>query len=164
MNDKGWVRFWGSMIVSPKSFYLGATASTTGGSVFLDGTYTWADYRFDATISRFEGNTLSLLARLTDELNYVACNYSERSVAITQRLRGQNRVMVRVALNTPATTGVLGIKVKGNKVECIQDNKIIAYAYYLSPVLSQGGVGIKIWAKENGMANVEIEDIEVTNI
>src|SRR5688500_14446280 len=83
---------------SSKSKYLfdgplRSHATTTGASVFLDGTAHWQTYRFEAVIDWQQGQSLSLLTRFQDSENYVACTFSDQGVRIEERVKGEQRIV-----------------------------------------------------------------------
>lgn len=162
----GWIKTWGNLILSDNSMILSATDSNNGGTVFLDGSRLWENYAFSAKIEWLKDRNVSLLARYKDGENYTACNFSDSEARIEQRLNGKNRIMVEVKHNSnfPKNDLELAIRVSKDKVECSASGKIIAYAYYLSPVLSSGGIGFKIWDPTQGNSELTVREVSVEEI
>ena len=108
------------------------------------------------------------LIRYRDDENYAACNFSDDDVRIEQRLNNKNRVIVEVKRdlnsNKPKNDVELGIKINKDKIECFLNNKIMAYAYYLSPILSSGGIGFKIWDPQVNNSELIVKEIFVEEI
>jgi len=101
-----------------------------------------------------------------DDENYTACNFSGDSVRIEQRLNNKNRVMVEIKnyVNFPKNDLNLGIKVNKDKVECLVNDNIVAYTYYLSPALSNGGIGFKIWDPQMNNSELIVRHVSVEEI
>ena len=162
----GWVKTWGKSSLGNNSIVLSSHASTTGASIFLDGSYLWDNYSYSANITWVKGRNTSLLARYKDDENYVACNFSGDNVRIEQRLNNKNRVMVEIKnyVNFSKNDLNLGIKVKKDKVECLINGNIVAYTYYLSPALSIGGIGFKTWDSQMNNSELIVKNVSVEEI
>lgn len=165
-DNNGWIKTWGGFSLKNNSMILGSDASTTGGEIFLDGSYSWRNYIFESKINWIKGNSVSLMARYKDDENYTACDFSDDDVRIEQRLNKRNRVMVKIekVFNFPKTGAKLGIRVNNDKVECLIDNRVVAYTYYLSPILSNGGIGFKTWDPQVNNSEIIIKEISVKEI
>ncbi len=163
---RGWIKTWGQLTFSNNSMILDSNASTTGSSAFLDGSYLWDNYSYSANINWVKGRNISLLARYKDDENYTACNFSSDSVRVEQRLNNKNRVMVEIKnyVNFPKNDLNLSIRVNKDKVECLVNGNIIAYTYYLSSVLSNGGIGFKIWDPQMNNSELIIKNVSVEEI
>ncbi|KKQ93526.1 MAG: Polysaccharide deacetylase [Candidatus Levybacteria bacterium GW2011_GWA1_39_11] len=163
---RGWTKTWGQLTLGNNSMILDSNASTTGSSAFLDGSYLWDNYSYSANINLVKGRNISLLARYKDDENYTACNFSGDSVRIEQRLNNKNRVMVEIKnyVNFPKNDLNLGIKVNKDKVECLVNDNIVAYTYYLSPALSNGGIGFKIWDPQMNNSELIVRHVSVEEI
>ncbi len=162
----GWVKTWGQLTLSSNSMILDSDISTTGSSAFLDGSYLWDNYSYSANINLVKGRNISLLARYKDDENYAACNFSGDNVRIEQRLNKKNIVMVEVKnyINFSKKDLNLGIRVDKDKIKCLVNGNIIAYTHYLSPVLSNGGIGFKTWDPQMNNSELIVKNISVEKI
>lgn len=164
----GWIKSWGNLTFENNSMVLSATDLNNSGFVFLDGSRLWKNYSFSAKIDWLKGRNVSLLVRYKDNENYAVCNFSDGEVRIEQRLNNKNRVMVEVKqdFNFNESKNDLNLKIKVNKdkIECFLNDEIVAYAYYLSPVLSNGGIGFKTWDPQTNNSELIIKEISVEEI
>lgn len=165
-DNSGWIKTWGRLTLGNNSMILDSNASTTGSSAFLDGSYLWRDYVFNALVNLIKGQTFSLVARYKDDENYTACNFSSDSVRVEQRLNNKNRVMVEIKnqANLPKNDFSLGIRVNKDKVECVVNGDIVAYSYYVSPALSNGGIGFKTWDPQMNNSELIVKNVSVEEI
>lgn len=162
----GWIKTWGSLTLGNNSMILGATDLNNGGAVFLDGPRLWENYSFSTKIDWLKGRNISLLARYKDNKNYAACNFSEDGVRIEQRLKNKNRAMVEVKHDFSGQKNDLELEIRVNrdKIECFLNGEIAAYAYYLSPILSNGGIGFKIWDPMLGNSEIIVKEVSIEEI
>ncbi|MDO8231800.1 MAG: polysaccharide deacetylase family protein [bacterium] len=161
----GWLKTYGKLSIEDSSMILYPNSST-GSSVSLDGTYLWQNYIFNAKIDWFKGENISLLARYKDDKNYTTCSFTDNGFKIEQYLNGKGRVMVekKAFFEMPKKDVWLGIMVNKDKVECLVNGNSVIYAYYLSPVLSHGGIGIKTWDSEVNNSEIVVKNVEVTEV
>lgn len=165
-GDNGWKKGWGIFGIENNHFILGKNTSTTGSMAVLDGAYLWKNYFFNAKADWIKGDNVSVLARYINDKNYVSCSFSDDKLRIEQYLNGNKRVMVEKKnfFEMPKKDVRLGIMVNGDKTECLVNGNSVIYAYYLSPVLSHGGVGIKTWDPEVNNSEIIVKNVEVTEI
>jgi len=166
-NVFDWRNSWGDVIINNNRFLnISATNSSTGASVFLDGTLLWTNYTFNTLIDWNKGSHVSLIGRFKDSENYVACSFSDKGLRIEQYLNGKKRIMVEreTFFEMPKDDIKLGIRVNKDKVECLVNGSVVAYTYYLSPALSNGGIGFKTWDPQINNSEIIIKEVLVEEI
>ena len=167
-NDyNGWVRTWGELSFAGNSLILSSRASTTGSSAFLGGTYLWQDYVFKSKIDLVKGQTFFLLARYTNDKNYVWCSFSPTHIKIGRMINGSSRVLVERKGNFESIgkDREFGIGVYDDAVSCYVDDKIAVKLYDgLHKNLRQGGIGFKTWDPQANNSELIIKKISVEEI
>jgi|CXWL01.1.fsa_nt_gi peptidoglycan/xylan/chitin deacetylase (PgdA/CDA1 family) len=165
-QPNSWLQTWGSLNLKNNSMQVGSNASTTGSTIFLDGSYLWEDYIFNMKIDWIKGSNVSLLARHKDDMNYIACSFSDDKLRIEQYLKGKNRIMVekKMFFEMSKKDVYLGIVVNKAKVECLVNGNSVIYSYYLSPALSHGGIGIKTWDPKLNNSEIVVKNVEATTV
>lgn len=158
----GWTKTWGRMLLKDNSMILDSYFSTTGSSVFLDGARSWKDYVFNAKVDWKKGSNVVLLARYNDSDNYLDCNFSSKWLGIEKVIDGKKFIKEnKIDADFSKTNLNLGIKVNGENIECMLDNKIIGSADIETDKLSKGGIGFKVWDKEVGNSELEVLEVSV---
>lgn len=167
-NNNGWVKTWGELSLNLDNNFinLSSNASTTGSSVFLDGSYLWKNYIFKTKIDWVRGKNVSLMARFKDNFNYVSCSFDDKKIKIEQNLNGKKRIIAEKELpfEIPKENLELWVVVNNDKVECFINGDLAIYSYYLSPVLSNGGIGFKTWDPEINNSKMIVKEVDVQKI
>ena len=130
----------------------------------MTGSNLWGDYAFTAKIQWLRGSNVMLLARYTDDSNYVACNFSEKNIRIEQRLNNEDILLTEVKNNfgIPKNDFEASIMVGGNKIQCLMNGSAVAYAdTYLNPAPSIGGIAFKTWDPITNNSEVLIKKVDV---
>jgi len=163
IDEQGWFQSWGTKERTLNGLRLAAPEDTTGGAIFLDGSRGWRNYEFHTEINWISGSNVYLWARLQDDNNFTACNFSRTLVHIEQNYKGQGRVIRGTYSQIPGSEGLisLGIRVTGRTVECLFNNEVILTSDFLEPSLNFGGIGIKVWSATPGLSNVFIKNVVV---
>ena len=92
-NDPDWEKSWGTMSVDPSNFLdIGANASTTGGGVSLIGLGAWTNYTFSTIFTWVKGQTVSLIARSSDNRDDLYCEFDNDGGIDVYRLSGGQKV------------------------------------------------------------------------
>jgi len=161
-----WRISWGNRTANNDGLHLFAKSDSSGALTLLDGTSAWSNYLSNTILDWSKGSHVSLIGRFKDDKNYVACSFNDKSLKIEQYLNGKRRVMVekKTFFEMPKKDVELGIMVNKDKVECLVNGNSVIYAYYLSPALSHGGIGLKIWDSELNNSEIIAKKIEVTEI
>jgi hypothetical protein len=136
----------GEIVAGPSE----ATKSTGSLTIFRGGR-NWSNYRVHAAINWGEVSVFSLVARLTDDRNYVSCAVSRygESVQIYQVQNGISNFISQtpglpVRDSEPWKDVQVGMEVQGNRVSCFIHNEEVLSATLptLAPV---GTVGFETW-------------------
>jgi len=162
--DNGWMQLWGAeKLDDAGGLDLAATATSTGAAALLDGTKTWKDYAYTATVDRLGGAYVSVMARYVDGRNYLVCTYGEGRVKIENVVDGQPQKLAEDAdpYDLPDRGAELGIRVSGDTAQCLVG---------IIPVLTSavpdgsGGIGLRVWDPELGEAAVRLRAISAVPI
>lgn len=161
-----WMINWGGVSTDGETLRIGATASTTGSTVYLDGTYTWKNYMFQAHVRSSRGKSVALIARFRDGENYVACNYTSGLMHIDQVLDGSSRTIqgIELADSLPVEDYDIAISVKGRTVACFLNGESVIETPYLDEALDQGGIGFKTWDPDVGTSSIAVQSVHVEAI
>lgn len=163
-EHNGWLKTWGKLSLKDNSMILEASSNSTGSSVFLDGTNTWINYAFQTNINWRKGSNVVLLARYSDDNNYLACNFSSERLRFEEEIDGKQSIQEKlIDFDFPKENLKLGIKVNGTNVKCMLDGKIIANYSIENNRLMKGGIGFKTWDQKAGNSEVEVNRVNVAN-
>lgn len=162
-ENAGWRRSWGDARIANGDATLGATSTTTGAAAFLDGTKTWKDYRFDATLDWTSGSNVTLMSRYKDGQNYLSCIFgTDGWVAITSTIDGATQRIFEqhdpVALANGRRTS-LGMSVQGRSATCYAEGEAVASTTVPDGI---GGVGFKIWDPRLATAEIHVKNVSLT--
>jgi peptidoglycan/xylan/chitin deacetylase (PgdA/CDA1 family) len=165
-SDKGWFRNWGKMEINNNELIL-STASTTGASVFLDGTYLWKNYNFNAKVNFTKGKTFSFIALYHDSDNYISCNYNEDGIIIREKVDGKEDRVVgwnTKSMNFKGKDIDVGISTFGNNAKCFIGDQLIVNTDFIDARLTNGGIGFKVWDPEINNSELIIKEVSVEEI
>lgn len=159
--DSGWHGTWGRVAVDGGVLSVGASDSTSGGAVFLDGSQRWSDYSLTIIPERIDGESITLLTRYSDEKNFVECTYSDKYARLTEYLSGEKKVLGEVKTQHPLSQSKsMAAEVTGDSAQCIIDNTVLVSGT-VNHGLSDGMIGVKTWDGEIGKSRLEIESLTV---
>jgi len=160
--SNGWQRNWGELEFDEGKMITRASESTSGSTVFLDGTHAWKNYEFHTQVDWISGKSFSLVARHADDDNYVACNYQKDSLSVEEVINGESRIVSSLkikGINHGYSLNV-GLKVSANTIDCLWGNEFLG-GVLISRDLNYGGIGFKSWGKESGLSEISIRKISV---
>lgn len=160
-SNSGWYGTWGNVSVMGGALSVGASNSTSGGAVFLDGSQQWKDYLLTVAPRQINGESVTLLARYSDDKNFVECTYSDKYARLTEYSSGEKKVLGEVKTKYPLfQSKSIGAQVVGDSAQCIIDNEALISAD-IDQRISEGVIGIKTWDREIGKSRLEIESLTV---
>ena len=161
-----WRISWGNLEINNSSLRISASGTSSGALTLLDGSSAWEDYILNVVINWNKGSHVSLLGRFENNENYVACSFNDNTLRIEQYLNSKKRIMVEkdTFFEMSKKDVHLGIIVNKDKVECLVNGNSVIYSYYLSPVLSHGGIGLKTWDPEINNSEIVVKNISVEEI
>lgn len=159
--DAGWRREWGNKSLEDNKLLISSDGSTNGATALLDGTYTWKDYLFDASVLWSKGSNFLLLARYRDPDNYTACNFGPNMVRLEQKVNGVKTVLLESAHGLDKTSGDLLLGVEANKdvIKCRIGGNGTVEAKITD---SNGGIGFQIWDAEPANGIVIIKEVNAS--
>ena len=112
---------------------------------YLDGSYLWQDYTYSLKLKNSGASTVSLLSRLTSQLDYVSCNYNQEGVSLIKSTNGVHEKIIskKIPENIRIGNGTtLSMSVSGLNSSCFINGKEILNAEIPNMPI-HGGVGIK---------------------
>ncbi len=163
---RGWTKTWGRLTLGNNSIILDSNASTTGSSAFLDGTYLWQNYIFQADVNLMKGQVFSLTARYKDDKNYTACSFSDKVIKVEQVLNGEKTTLSELKGDFVfiGKNRKVGIGVYDNVINCYLDDKITMKGYNLDKGLDHGGIGFKTWDSQVNNSELIVKEVSVEEI
>jgi peptidoglycan/xylan/chitin deacetylase (PgdA/CDA1 family) len=158
-----WTDAWGS-ISTGTPMLLKALPTTSGAAAYLNGSNWWHDYIFSATVDHISGNDVALMARNTDDKNYLACTFSASGVMIEDHGEGTQVVLARSGASWGASEKQmhLGIGVRANQITCYVNNQPVVSTISESDPI--GGIGLEVWDRSNGNAQSAITSVTVKKL
>lgn len=162
-SNEGWTYISGKFSLDQGRMSLQSDSQTTVSSVFLDGSYLWHDYSFKALVNWQKGRNISLVSRFQDDANHAACEFTDGSVHIEQKLAGKDQTISETVKMSPFSANdlELSVRVSGNHMECIEGNRIIVATDLLSSNLGHGGIGFKTWDAVPGNSELIVQNVDV---
>ena len=163
-SNAGWHSTWGITTMNDGTFNVMASTTTTGAFAFLDGTRGLQDYLYTAQVTVPNARTtVTLVSRYQDEGNYLSCSFDADQVQIQERVGGviQTLSKIKNSVALPQSSVSLGIFVGGSIIKCYEGSRVAAYVTNYDNALSSGGVGLKIWEKDLGVAQMAVSNISV---
>jgi len=162
LNDSEWVKTQGARVTVENGDMKISTNNRTGASIFLSGALEWKDYIFNTRLDWNRGSHISLLSRINESGNYVACSFTDKELRIEQYLDGIKILMVKKStfFEMPQKAFWLGIMVNKDKVECLVNGNSVIHSYDLSPALLRGGIGIKVFDPKIDNSEIIIKSVE----
>lgn len=176
VNDSNWEGTWGTLAIASSGYMdIQADASTTGALALLQNSGDWTDYKFSATFDWMKGETADLIARYTDNNNYVRCEYDSEGagnlrMSLQQNVNGVDQVLVSSGAINSNGIGLqditASIKVAGGVGTCQFNNFFISdqisspVVYPLAPPYA-GGIGFTIWDPAMNNSRIVVKSIAV---
>ncbi|MDO8572395.1 MAG: polysaccharide deacetylase family protein [bacterium] len=164
-NYNGWLINDGKLSIENTSMILGSNSST-GSSVFLDGSYLWKNYIFKSNIRLLKGKSFSLLSRYKDSDNHVSCQFTPEYIRIEYAKEG-NKTLVQEKKGKFVFIGrnrEVGMGVNDNVVDCYIDGEVALKSDGVIKIPNHGGVGFETWDPEVNNSDIVIKEISVEEI
>ncbi len=159
----GWRKTWGEYYLDDDKLVIKSVVPGTGSAMFLDGTYAWRDYEYRAKIEQLVGSSVGLMARYHDPWTHVSCQFGRNALWIEQLIDKNSTVLFDLEKEfiLPERDFEVGIRVFDNNIECLFEGKVVAGAYDVSGLISQGGVGVDSWDNVENNSTVVIDEIAI---
>lgn len=163
-DRNAWRLVWGdAQQIQNSGVRLHAQPDQTGGSMILDGTRMWKDYSVTARVSLPTPAGITLWVRFANDYNNAACNFAPTFIHAEQTVEGEHRVIkgINGAGLLPAETITVGVEVHNRTITCLVDGEPIVQSEFVDQSLSEGGIGIKTWYQQLGVAEVIVHNLSV---
>ncbi len=136
----------------------------------LRGSEGWKDYEFFVETDWISGDTLDLVGRFKDEINYVSCSFADRGryLEMSEWRRGGfiphgHAPELIVSENEGWKNVRLGMRISGDRVSCIQNGEEALWE--IIPTMPQsGGVALGAWDRPMYKSRPVIKKVTVSAI
>lgn len=150
---------------SMDSITLKTQKGKSSSVVILDGSLGWKDYQLNVTAQLVQGKSYDLVVRDANGQNHASCRFEDNYMVLKEVVEGKQTILSHAEtgfkLNAQIANDV-GVFVKGNKMACVVNGKIIISSGLLNSSLSYGGIGFKIYDPAmNGDGQLLIKEVEV---
>ena len=163
---------WGTVFPKRDGLHLVANHDSTGALAVLLGTEKWESYRLTYELKWRSGSNVVLVTRYQDNANYLAINIHDDYIRVEEYLNGRRSTVDESVrdYSDPKDRGNYSVSMKisvrqeGNKIAVfINDDKKLQINRSLK--LSKAGlIGVKVWDKTEGKANVVLENFRADSI
>lgn len=166
-NDDEWYSLRGFFEQDYNEFKIGPQKGGNADSLaLLRGGKAWTDYEVTATVTWGTTRVFALIARMSDENNYVSCSFSNQSDTI-QMYDVQNGVSTLVTQSDKlhysdytGGNGHPGATVQGNTLSCSIDGKQILQKV-IADIPARGTVGMEAWDQDDTLTAHEVTSFTV---
>jgi hypothetical protein len=162
-GQNAWTANWGSFSIQNGALTFGATSSTTGGTVLLNGSDAWTDYAVQADVLWTSGKALDIFARFSDAHNFSYCNFGAGYAGIIERTNDVETALGEKGGLVLAASGaqILGIRVYKDKIACTVDGRDVVTGVSTAAATAEGGIGFSLWDPVPGASKAEITHLSV---
>ena len=164
-EDNGWLRGWGTVNISNNRLNISDSQFEDSGLAFLGGSYLWKDYWVKARANISKGTAFAIGARYYDENNYVACDFADGHVTLSQRVNGTDLPDIEIIGDNNISRGrdvESGIFISGKQAGCYLDGKLIVEGT-IDDRLEHGGINFKIWNTGQKGSALSVKELEVSD-
>lgn len=143
-NEYQWINLWGKNEINGQMLGIGSI-SDGGAMSYLDGSYLWEDYLFEANLEYNAAKNVFLVSRFHDIQNYVACKYEEGHISIRKVIGGDKEIIANeeISNNNGFKGSKLGMAVKEDTITCYLDNyPVVEITDFGIP--QNGGIGFLV--------------------
>ncbi len=165
-KDNGWLHGWGTLNFKNNALVISDSETEDSGFTFLSGSHLWKDYSANAEITVSKGNQFAILARYRDGGNFIACDFSQDKIVLTQKINGKDRPDIIKNLRTgldEKKEADIGIYADKDEAGCILNGKIIVKGE-IDNNFETGGIGFKIWDTSQKGEALAIRNLKVEKI
>lgn len=168
-----WNKWYGDISVEKNGLLISAnTSSSSGGGIILAGKHPLKNYSFEAMINWLKGESIQVIARYSDENNYLYCSFTKTTSAVTvaaNKIENGKKFYISektINFTSPSTSAThLGIKVNGPEVDCLYNSSTISGVDRgLSEKLWSGVAGLETWDQRSGNSEILLKDYKITAI
>lgn len=161
----GWIKNYGQLPKLENNSMI-LSSSSTGSSVFIDGSYLWKNYIFKAKVYLKKGETYSIIAGYKDDSNYVYCSFTPLGIKLEQIVEGERKVLneFKGEFNLLEKEKNIGIGFSGKGASCYLNDKRVIHASDVDEKLSNGGIGFESWGQGMNNSEIIIKEVSVEEI
>ncbi len=165
-RNQGWKNIWGNLIVSGGNLSTGASSKTNGSFTFLDGTLSWSDYKYTANVDWQSGTHLVIAGRYQNPDNYMSCIISDDNARIEEITSGKKNKLAESKIDFKIDKHPITVTLElyNKKASCVINGKVVVKTENISDLLWHGGIGLKTWDENLGLAGVNVMNINVSNV
>lgn len=164
-TDGGWFSIWGEPAVDGSALALKSLSHETGAAAVLDGTGDWENYRVELELESQSRTGFVVLVRYQDNENNAGCNFGNGFIHAEDVVAGERRVVSGVrnsSIVIPEGSFTVAVEVRGRELTCTLEGGESVSTIFLDESLNRGGVGVKIWDREPGLADLSVHELSVT--
>ncbi len=160
-----WVGTWGT-IQSNGTLSLSAPSTTNGAEAALNGAQLWKDYSFTANVDWIAGTDVSLVARRQDGATFLACDFSDAQATLERHVQDAqtNIATAPYAFSGSKSDATFRMDVKGATASCYANGKLVVSGKATEPVFRTGGIALRVWNQEAGIANMRVKSVSVSGL
>ncbi len=165
-ENRGWLSTWGNYAIADSRLSMRAEETSNGASVLLDGTKDWKNYTLHLDIAKAEQTGVFVYIRYQDTENFASCNIGNGFAHVEQTVQGKQQVIKGNRSDTifiPQGPFRVDIEVQDRHVSCGINGEVLVDTEFLDEILNYGGIGLKIWDKDAGKSNLDIDTINITD-
>lgn len=162
-RNNGWLQGWGSLVLKNNELVLGSSQVDPSAMTFFGGSYLWQDYYAQFTAKVEGGNAFTLAERYRDGNNYVACDYYDNRIVISQKVAGKDMVEMESLWKTNLSSGKplkVAMSTNGEIASCYLDGQKVISGI-IDSKLKYGGLSFKIWETMDSKTKLFVKDLKV---
>lgn len=166
-KERGWFSVWGPYAFSKGSLSLRTSPEETGSAIVLDGTRGWRNYRVRLSVEAPRRNGVYVWIRFQGNAQHAGCNFGNGYIHVEETLSDETSVIKGVRADDiviPSGRFTVEARVEGRTLTCTLNDGPTVTSEFLDPALDTGGIGIKIWDREKGRAQLIVRDLSVDPI
>ena len=163
-KEHGWFSVWGPYDFTEGSLSLRASPEETGSALVLDGTRGWRDYRVRLLVEAPRRNGVYMWVRFQGNTQHAGCNFGNYYIHVEETLSDETSVIKGVRTENiaiPDGEFIVEARVNGRSLTCTLNDGVSVTSEFLNPALATGGIGIKIWDREPGHAQLIVKSVSV---
>jgi len=163
-EERGWFSVWGPYAFSKGALSLTTSPEETGSAIVLDGTRGWRDYRVRLTVESPRRSGVYMWIRFQGNAQHAGCNFGNGYIHVEETLDGETSVIKGIRTDDiviPSGRFTVEARVQGRTLTCTLNDGPTVTSEFLDRAVDTGGMGIKIWDREKGRAQLIIKDISV---
>lgn len=161
VSDKGWLEISADIFIKNDTLIIKTKENSASATALLDGSYLWNNFLYTSTVNSYKSQTISLIARYSDNDNYLQCDFKPNNIKLKVIRNNIETLISESKIEIQNFEGInLGMGVSKYGVDCRVNGEIVTSGVY-DVRSNHGGVGIKIWDKTPGFASIVLSGVKV---